>query len=280
MIKTWTISFGGSSAQIINNAAEVDAYIGLIFKDLIGVKANAFITIYEVKQDLEKFLVFKDGSHVFSYREGVEVANYLMNAIKHDLTKNIENKLAIHSALVSDSKGSVLLPGASGAGKSSLTAGLIKLGFHYHTDELVLIDFDQDELLPFVRPLNVKLKGLNPVLDLFGLDRANPELMIGTHASSIPHRLLNPNYICVPPSLRAIVFPKYLENDLPSVRKMSAAEAMIEIMRCNVLARNLPGLGVERIKTIVQKIPAYSFTYSHFDQVLSLLDDCNLYPNK
>ena len=48
------------------------------------------------------------------------------------------------------------MPGAPGAGKSTLTAGLIYRGWRLLSDELALIRRSDGQIVPLARPVNLK----------------------------------------------------------------------------------------------------------------------------
>lgn len=59
--------------------------------------------------------------------------------------------LALHAAAVANAQGAVLLAGDSGAGKSTLLAALLQRGWSLLSDDLAVVDMDEEEC-PIVRP--------------------------------------------------------------------------------------------------------------------------------
>lgn len=62
-------------------------------------------------------------------------------------------RLCIHAGVVSVPGASIVVPGASGLGKSTLTAALIQAGFGYLSDEVLAVPRTGGLLAPFARPL-------------------------------------------------------------------------------------------------------------------------------
>jgi hypothetical protein len=83
----------------------------------------------------------------------------------------------------------------------------------------------------------------------------------------IPHRLINPDYRHEIPPLSAIIFPHYSRDTMPELQELSGAEAGLELMRSNVIARNLPGHGFGDIVQLVRQLPAYRLFYRHFSDL-------------
>ena len=277
MDRKWYIHFHTACVEIISLDGALSNYLDILFIDTQGAKHRSPVSSFEVSRINEQFNVFKNGVLESQQSNEVEAASAVMNSVKFELINNIDDKLAVHAALVSDSTGSILLPGTSGAGKSSLTAWLAKHGFYYHTDELVLIDLESLELIPFTRPLMVKSHGLDATLEMLEVSPSNRQLMLGNYNSSIPHRLINSEYISTPPPLKAIILPAYSKSGNSQCKRLSKAQAIVELMRSNVLARNLPSHGTKIIQLMVGSVPTFQCQYSNFDQLPTLLSDCDLY---
>ena len=273
----WYVHFHTACVEIVSSAESVFNHINILFQDAVGLQSQPSICSFRVDHIDNRFTVFKDNDVIFTDEDSVEAVNSLMNTVKYELIKGISDKLALHAALVSDESGSILVPGVSGSGKSSFTAWLLQHGFRYHSDELVLIDLQNQEVIPFTRPIMIKRSGLSATLDMLHLSENNEELLVGRYASSIPHRLINKDYVKKPPTIRAIVFPTYSQDDKNDFSRLSSAQTTIELMRSNVLARNLPSHGTDLIKQIAANTPAFRCRYTHFDQLPALLNDSDLY---
>lgn len=61
--------------------------------------------------------------------------------------------LALHCAVLSRGDRTLVIPGRSGLGKSTLTAGLMQRGWAYVSDEALAFDRNTDLLVPYPRPL-------------------------------------------------------------------------------------------------------------------------------
>jgi len=64
--------------------------------------------------------------------------------------------LIIHAAVIEREGRAAILPGAPGAGKSTLCAGLINRGWRLLSDELALLDLDSGLVCGMCRPVNLK----------------------------------------------------------------------------------------------------------------------------
>lgn len=82
----------------------------------------------------------------------------LANELRHLLVEEAiarSDYTTIHAAALTRDKAAVVIVGASGAGKTTLTFELSRGGWEYATDDLVVLD-DDGSLHPFPKPLGVK----------------------------------------------------------------------------------------------------------------------------
>jgi hypothetical protein len=211
------------------------------------------------------------GTSLFKGESLAGLGTILMGeAIFHLIRENYKG-LAIHAGLVSSAEASILIPGNSGSGKSSVTTWLMCNGMRYHTDELVSISLSTRELNAFTRPLNIKPSGLDAVKSLFDYESVEERILTSRMSTMIPHRLLNPDFSHEIPALGYVLFPKFIADSKSELIRLSGAEAGLEMMRSNVIARNLPSHGFAQITKLVRDIPAFRLHYQHYDDLQDLL---------
>ncbi len=267
------ITFNGHKIVIDYAAEEVDPLLDFLFGDLnreTVATEDAGFTIDQTSQN-SKWTLTRNETTLFQGGDLNGLGNILSGEVLFNLIENNQQGMAIHAGLVSNEKGSLLLPADSGSGKSSVTTWLLTRGWNYHTDELVMIDLDSDKINAFTRPLNIKAAGLDTIGKIFDLEKHKEQIRSSNMVTMIPHRLVNPTYKTKIPELRAVVFPKYSTDTEPGIQKISGAEAGLEMMRSNVIARNLPGHGFANVIRLVRNLPAYRLHYQHFDNLQQLI---------
>ena len=88
--------------------------------------------------------------------------------------------LCVHAGVVAGPHGTIVIPGESGHGKTTLTAALVQAGAGYLSDEVLALDRSSAAVIPFPRPLaldgrSLKLLGLaEPVAASFGETLIDP----------------------------------------------------------------------------------------------------------
>ncbi len=101
------------------------------------------------------------------YKDGVEISagasernffKYLNSALRLEVAEFAQDHVFIHAGVVGWNGTAVILPGTSFAGKSTLTAELVKNGAEYYSDEYAVIDPD-GMVKPFPRDISMRYFG-------------------------------------------------------------------------------------------------------------------------
>ncbi len=183
---------------------------------------------------------------------------FLLERIQFHLADRSRGGLLIHAAALTQGNECVLLPGRTGSGKTTLAAYLAGRGFGYLTDELVYIPSGALEIVPFMRPLNVRRRAM-PVLGL-PLDAKDDSRMLTGRDIALFWPTGQAPAMSKPP-LSRIVFPTY-EPDAPLESKtMSPAETGLALMSCLINARNLDGHGFAEVARVAGGVPAFRLHY-------------------
>jgi hypothetical protein len=145
--------------------------------------------------------------------------------------RNAPDFLLVHSGSVRFDGGSMLLPGSTGAGKSTLTAMLLERGSSYLSDELGAIDPVTSRIYPFPKRISLKFGSLKffPGLEERLEDRAI--LPPSQEERFVPPEIFGAK-VAEPAPLRWVVFPGPEREGAPRLSPIAKAEAT------ELLARN------------------------------------------
>jgi hypothetical protein len=172
-----------------------------------------------------------------------------------------------HAAtLARESKG-ILLPGVTGAGKTTLAAKLAFMGLCYLTDELVFIPHGTTTLHPFTRPLNLMGLSKSALRQEIDLERDVKHVVHSASSHLISPAVLPLTSRSHEAPLGLGLFPHHQQGDDSVLRRLSGAQAGLALMECLVNARNLPGHGFSEAARLARTVPAYGLRYSQFDQI-------------
>ncbi len=219
----------------------------------------------------EQFLLRINGESLYQGECRRELSYALVNEIIFQCLDKNDTGLALHAAAVQVEKGGILLPGNSGAGKSTFVAWLTVCGCSYLTDELVVLSQDSFHLRPFTRPLTIRsasAKALTPYVQF-----KESQVLTGESGVMVPHRQLNPDFTPAQPSLSLILFPCYKAEAPPTLTELTPGIGCSRLMECYVNARNIPGHGISGLARLTRTVPIMELTYGSFTGLGALLSE-------
>src|SRR5262249_1214927 len=160
------------------------------------------------------------------------VASLVNAQLFHLAIKRFPHVMALHSGAVASPHGCLLLPATSGSGKSTLTAALVRAGWRYMADDIVLLQHGSLNAVGVPNALGLKA-GAWPVLE-----SRYPELTtVAVHERSDGRRLRH----VVPPgwvypeaieslAVRWIVFPRYGSGGSTEMCPLGTADGLCRLM--------------------------------------------------
>jgi hypothetical protein len=189
------------------------------------------------------------------------------------IVNNAHRYLIIHSAVVERNGMAVILPGAPGAGKSTLCAALVARGWRLLSDEMAMIDSADGSVVPIPRPISLK----NQSVDI--MRRFAPDLIFGppfddTTKGKVVH--VRPPSSCVAHAeenslLKRIVFPKYTARAVAELTTVTRGNAFMRLAEQSFNYSILGGLGFDLLASLVEDCEAADFTYSDLDDAVRIL---------
>ena len=215
-----------------------------------------------------------DGDHLVLRRGELSVADsgdpgyvaaVLMDEVARALTSHSRG-LLFHAASVGWRDHVVVLPGRTGAGKSTLAASLVRRGMTFLGDEIACID-DRHIVRSFPRPFAFKPPGLAVARRWLDIDVAAGQMLETPLVTLVPPCLIG-RFDCSPAwPAAAIVFPEWEQGRRLEVRPISRAETALGLMASLVNARNLPGHGLPDVVRLARQVPGYRLRYSDADDL-------------
>ena len=182
--------------------------------------------------------------------------------------------LMLHAACLERDGRALILPGAPGSGKSTLTAALMLAGWRLLSDEITLIDRDSGALLGLGRPVSLKNASLDVIRERAPAGRMG-RVAHDTHKGSVGH--LRPSadsvaWVDRPARAAQIVFPRWSAGAATEWREHDRAEAF-EILARNGFNYSLLGrLGFELVEGLIETCGAWHLRYSELDEALPALE--------
>jgi len=178
--------------------------------------------------------------------------------------------LALHAGLVQLRGRGLLLPGASGHGKTTAVAALLALGGTYHGDDVTALAPAGGTATAFPFPPAIKAANVGRLTGLFpGLADA-PE---DRRADGTRLRLLAPPRASdAPTPVHAIVFPRFTEGAASAVVPVSPGSALERLAREWVVAGACPPEALDRLVGWLARTPAVELVYADPQAAMTALD--------
>jgi len=169
--------------------------------------------------------------------------------------------LWLHAGAVERDGGAVVLPAASGQGKSTLTTHLCGLGWRLLSDDIAPVRMDTDEVLPFPQsPVRRVHPGREVTADELGaLER---EVVA-----------VSQDYIAAQGvTLRSLVFIAYRPGEEMCMTKLPQGTAALEILRNLTNFVDHSGAAVRRAADLARRIPVFALRYEVGSSAASVID--------
>jgi len=159
----------GEDVTVASDVPQVLEYLRLAFGDLAARSGRRAAPDSEPTRrpsvNLDpKYVVRRWGSHVGVWPAGCtpvffdsseEAAEYVQWHASHTVLTRPRDELALHAAAVSIGRRALVLVGASGSGKSTITVELLRRGYGFLSDEAVFISPPTAQVRGFARAIGL-----------------------------------------------------------------------------------------------------------------------------
>jgi hypothetical protein len=277
------IRWGPFVSRIVSKLPELAAPLHLLYADF-PIEPPGGICDFHVcvrprslrlpwTEQLVEFLL--DDARVFQpfpRRSALTVFEWRLNWCVYALANNF---MIYHAAVVERDGLSLLLPGHSGVGKSTLCAGLVTAGWRLLSDELALLDPDDGRLRPLARPISLK----NQSIDL--LKSTAPDGTFGPTATDtakgrVAHMKPPTSSVRRASQLaspRWIVLPRFMRGAPLRLAPLSKTGMFFRLAET---ALNYAMHGEQGFRAMIRLIDAsdcYELEYSSLDEAVGAMDD-------
>ena len=184
------------------------------------------------------------------------------------IAENVQQYLIVHAASVERNGLALILPGEPGAGKSTLTAGLVYRGWRLLSDELTLIDVATGELRALARPISLKNDSVG-IVQRFApgvvLSRPAEKTIKGTIVLAKPPA--DSVRRVAEPALPAwVVFPNFQTGAALRLEARPKAECFIELAANALNYSTLGVAGFDTLVAVVTRSQCFEFIYSDLEE--------------
>ena len=165
-----------------------------------------------------------------------------------------------------------VMPADPESGKTTLTAGLVRAGYSYLTDEAVSFDWETGEIEPFPKPLSIDpgSQYLFPELAPPAPPGAegNPEGQWNVPPSSIRSDAVGGR-------CRAayVVFPNYAGDAATRLEPVTRAEALVELAKNTFQFREHARRALDTLSDVIREVGCYRLTVGNLDDACRVIDE-------
>jgi HprK-related kinase A len=188
------------------------------------------------------------------------------------IASHVYNYLILHAAVV-EKKGNVLiLCGLPGAGKSTLCAALVSRGWRLFSDEMAIINNQNNQIIPFVRPISLKNNSID-IIKQFSPDIVMGQNFLDTAKGTVSHMKPPKTNVLeaqTPAIGKWIVFPHYVAESETKLLPISKGETVIKLAENSFNYNVQGGNGFNTLCELVENSDCYTFTYSQLDEAIAL----------
>jgi hypothetical protein len=180
--------------------------------------------------------------------------------------------LVVHAGGVERDGVGLVLPAHMESGKTTLTAGLVRAGFGYLSDEAVAFDRDTGWIQAYPKPLSLD-PGSWPLFP--ELEPSVPGTSPGADVVQwqVPPRAIRPDAVGGRCAARFLVFPKYEAGGSTELRELSRAEATVELARNTFAFREQSRRSLDTVAMIVGNADVYRMAVGDLHDAVSQLDE-------
>lgn len=209
------------------------------------------------------------GDHVGSGED----AAHLMATLVHDVNRRaLESTtlLAAHAGGVACGDAAVVMPAHMESGKTTLTAGLVRAGFAYFTDEAVAFDWETLAIVPYAKPLSID-EGSWPLFAALEPDLAFAGDRYAANQWQVPADAIRPGAYAQSGRARYLVFPRYEASARTELVAMTRGEALVELAKNTFRFREHGRRALTTLAGVVESSECYRMPVGDLGDAVALV---------
>lgn len=256
--------------------AGLGRYLDLLLGSLASSERPAVVySILELEDRAEaRYAFYADGTQIALCTTPGECLSWLLWHVNRAAASLPGASVRLHAAAAERDGAAILIPGPSGAGKTTLVARLLQSGLRYLADEVVAVESTSLVVLPYPKPLSVESGAFRSLGDVDGVEPASDTFRDpATPPDSV---WLRPLAVGCPSPAALVVAPGYRPGSRTEVEPVRSADALVLLAESSfdLPARGESGLRI--LAAMAERVPCYRLIFGDLDaavdMVIELLD--------
>jgi len=216
-----------------------------------------------------RYMVAADEELVSRSGRPESCVNALLWHVNTRAVETCAERVVIHAAAAARHSVGIVLPAATGSGKTTLVTGLVRAGFDYLTDEAVALAAD-GTIVPYPKPVALERGSWTLFAEL--RPQVGPTLepyLASRWYVDVRSIRLDSVGVSVTPGL--IIAPRYVAGGPTQLEPMTRSEALIELMRNTIDLSRHGRDGFEALAAAVRESACYRLTVGDLDDACSTI---------
>ena len=178
--------------------------------------------------------------------------------------------LILHAGGVQRRGVTVLLPAPMESGKTTTTAGLLRAGFGYLTDEALVLDRETWQVTPYPKALSLDKRSVDVVGDVAVPPYPHAD---GDSQWQVPWWSLGGPGVPARARPDLVVFPAYRAGATTELRAVSPGESLVLLATSTFEFTRRPRRNLDVLAALAEALPAYQLTVGDLSAAVGLVAD-------
>jgi hypothetical protein len=247
----------------------VCAYFEQLFDAFAEADGRSVTNYTVVRTENGGFEVRGDAPDVLA---GATASGVATAFVHHVNRQAIDGEYAVmsHAGGVERNGVGFVFPAHMESGKTTLTAGLVRAGFGYLTDEAVAFDWHSGVIEPFPKPLSID-EGSQFLFPELRPGPAPGEVATLEGQWQVPASAIRPDALGQPCRARFVVFPRYEAGAATALTPVTRAEALVELAKNTFEFKERPRRALDVLAEIVRGAECYRIAVGSHAEACDLI---------
>lgn len=260
--KTLYVAFNGHQVAVSSNVPEITELVEHGFSEMLEPEPARIFGRLEVFREGNKYHITGNNMDNDAYKSQSldDIIKWFAQEVIHYMTMANPDLLWLHAGAAAYQDKAVIFPGVWGSGKSTLVTSLCELGWSYLSDDIVPIEMNSGNVLPFHRTPTVRKNS----------GQEMPSHRLG-ELQKVEIKLSRERMCRKPVKIIAILFPIYEHGSSARITPQSPANAALELLACCMNYEKHGEVAVRYVCSLMEQFPASRLYYSNGKSAAELI---------